>query len=153
MKTTLAAFALATALAQPASAVQFSKLTTIYIGAGAYDDGGAFPNGTATVIHCSNVSGGPVDIRVLMLGANGFIEGQLTRAGLGHGQLALIGSHDIQPYGIDEINTGFFIGTVNIEATNSAVFCTATLMEAAGPATTAAPLSLVRVNPHPGTVE
>jgi hypothetical protein len=41
-----------------------------------------------------------------------------------------------------------------VEATNSAVFCTAAVIDA-GSATPAfsMPIHLVRVNPHPGTVE
>ena len=57
MKTYIAAFALAGALAQPASATTFPTLTTIYVGSGAYDDGSTDDAGTATSIHCSNVSG------------------------------------------------------------------------------------------------
>lgn len=52
------------------------------------------------------------------------------------------------------MNTGSVLhGTVNIEATESGVFCTAMIVDAdtAGPNGIA--LNLVRVNPHPGTVE
>ena len=44
-------------------------------------------------------------------------------------------------------------GTVNIEATNSGVFCTAMIVDAASGNVDGVDLHLVRVNPHPGTVE
>jgi hypothetical protein len=47
MKKYLAAVAFALMLAQPAAAVTFSSLTTIYIGIGVLDNGGGFNAGTA----------------------------------------------------------------------------------------------------------
>jgi hypothetical protein len=41
MKTKLSAITLAVALAQPAAAVTFPTLTTIYVGSGVYDDSDA----------------------------------------------------------------------------------------------------------------
>ena len=67
MKKYLPAAALAVALAQPASATTFPTLTTIYVGSGVYDDGSANDVGEATSVHCSNVSGVSVDVRVLIL--------------------------------------------------------------------------------------
>jgi hypothetical protein len=52
------------------------------------------------------------------------------------------------------LNTGAVQGVVNIEATNSAIFCTATVTDAAGATPAfAMDVNLIRVNPHPGTVE
>ena len=65
------AVALATALLQPAGAITFPTLTTIYVGSGVYDDGGGTFVGEATSIHCSNVSGVSVQGRVLILGPSG----------------------------------------------------------------------------------
>jgi hypothetical protein len=59
MKKYLAAVAFAAALVQPASAITFSKLTTIYVGSGV----DSFGADTATVLHCSNVSGVSVNLR------------------------------------------------------------------------------------------
>ena len=42
---------------QPAGAVTFPSLTTIYVGSGVRDDGGAANLGLATTFICSNVSG------------------------------------------------------------------------------------------------
>lgn len=57
MRTYLTAVALAAALAQPASAITFSALTTIYVGTGVQDSGTGPNTGIATVFQCSNVSG------------------------------------------------------------------------------------------------
>jgi hypothetical protein len=154
MKTTLAAIALAATLAQPASAITFSKLTTIYVGSGVLDDGGGGDLGTATAIHCSNVSGVTVDVRVLILAHTGQVEGALTLT-LVNGASATFSTHSTSAF-IDGTNllTGVVsAGVVNVEATNSAVFCTAHIVDAAGPGHNGNPLHLVRVNPHPGTLE
>ena len=44
-------------------------------------------------------------------------------------------------------------GVVNVEATNSAVFCTAKVVDPDVEGANGHTLPLVRVNPHPGTVE
>ena len=61
------------ALAQPASAITFPTLTTIYVGAGVKDDGGAGDAGIATSFLCSNVSGRTADIRFLVLNHSGSV--------------------------------------------------------------------------------
>jgi len=50
MKHHIAATALAATIARPAAAVTFPSLTTIYVGSGVYDDGGAANSGIATSI-------------------------------------------------------------------------------------------------------
>jgi hypothetical protein len=148
--TVLAAASLASV--SPAAAISFPSLTTIYVGSGAFDDGGGVIEGTATAVVCSNVSGVTVSVRVLMLGFAGSIEGQ-GASNAPHGGMAIFTTHPIVPYNGVNLATGGFIGTINIEATNSAVFCTASLIDAGGPAESASPLRLVRVNAHPGTEE
>jgi hypothetical protein len=156
MKTYLTALALAAALAQPAAAIPFSKLTTIYVGSGVYDDGGGSDAGVATSIHCSNVSGVSVQVRVLILGEIGGVEGSLTRT-LAHGATQTFSTHRtlIFTESVSTLETGAVRqGVVNVEATNSAVFCTGHIVDAAGnPPAFMGDLHLVRVNPHPGTVE
>ena len=157
MKTYLAAVALAAALAQPAAAVTFPTLTTIYVGSGVYDDGSINDNGEATSIHCSNVSGVSVQLRVLILSPIGTVAGALTHTLL-HGRTVTFSTHATVIFLGDvdtSLATGFVTqGAVNVEATNSAVFCTAAVIDAEGnPPAFSMPLHLVRVNPHPGTVE
>jgi hypothetical protein len=156
MKTYLAAAALAAALAQPAAAVTFPSLTTIYVGSGVNDNGAPDQLGTATSIHCSNVSGVAVQVRALILGSTGSAAGSLTQT-LAHGATVTFSTHRTQVF-LDEttsLTTGAVAqGVVNVEATNSAVFCTAHIVGAAdNPPAFMGDLHLVRVNPHPGTVE
>ena len=134
MKTTLIAIALVAALAQPAAALTFPSLTTIYVGSGVYDSGDGTNAGIATSIHCSNVSGVLVQVRALILSNTSVVAGAQT-VNLGHGDtrtfsthLTLIFSESAGP-----ITTGTVTqGVVNVEATNSAVFCTADRVDAAG---------------------
>ena len=157
MRKSFAAFAFAAfALTQPATAVTFPSLTTIYVGSGVYDDANATNVGEATSIHCSNVSGVSVDVRVLILNNIGGVAGSLTRT-LAHGETETFSTH-LTTIFFDVNNNlatgGVAQGVVNVEATNSAVFCTAERVDAAGnPPAFMSPLHLVRVNPHPGTVE
>ena len=156
MKTYLAATVLAVALAQPAGAVTFPSLTTIYVGSGVFDDGGADDTGSATSIHCSNVSGASVQVRVLILGETGAVEGALTES-LAHGATQTFSTHQTNIFAdVDnDLATGSVgQGVVNVETTNSAVFCTALTVNASlSNLVEGVPLRLVRVNPHPGTVE
>ena len=152
MKMRFAAIVLAATLAQPAAAVNFPSLTTIYVGAGVE----SFSTDTATILHCSNVSGVSVNLRFLFLTNDGnTIAGSHTAINVSHGQTYRVAT---QPTTFSE--DFVFVpalsisgGVVNIESTNSAVFCTAKVINPVvfGPSGFALPM--VRVNPHPGTVE
>jgi len=156
MKHLIAVAALAGALAQPAAAVTFPSLTTIYVGSGILDDGSPDGQGVASSIHCSNVSGVTVQVRVLVLDNGGGIQGDLTRGAL-HGGTLTFSTHNVAVFldADDLLATGAVTqGVVNVEATNSAVFCTAVVVDASNTIPTfMSPLHLVRVNAHPGTVE
>ena len=147
------AAALAVTLAQPASAITFSKLTTIYVGAGVTE----FEAGsqTATVFSCSNVSGQSATIRVVVLNKEGAVAGSATLAAVPHGGNRTFGTSDSGSVIEDGfLNTGNVLqGTVNIEATQSAIFCSAIIVDPTLFNANGAALHLVRVNPHPGTVE
>ena len=153
MKTTLTAFALATTLAQPASATTFPSLTTIYVAPGVHDDGGAANTGTATVVSCSNVSGFGTPLRILVLNHAGAIEANFTFGNVPHGGSIRAVTHLTFLTGEDSLDTGLVDnGVINVESLQSGVFCTFTVVPAAGPAT-GFPLNAIRVNQHPGTVE
>ena len=158
MKHLVVATILAAALAQPAAAITFSKLTTIYVGAGVYDSGHfADDVGEATSIHCSNVSGVSVQVRALVLNTTGGVAGTPVTVTLAHGESLTFSTHPTVIFAdvTGDLNTfGISPGVVNVEATNSAVFCTAVVVDAANAKPVyMSPLHLVRVNPHPGTVE
>jgi hypothetical protein len=151
MKRYFAAVAFAVALpAQSASAITFSKLTTIYIASGVTDNGAAFP-GVASAVHCSNVSGQSAQVRVLVLGSTGLVQGADTET-VAHGGTVTFTTHDTFLTDIS-LETGAVVqGVFNIESTQSAVFCSA-MVVADNSLETGIALHVVRVNGHPGTVE
>jgi hypothetical protein len=156
MRKSFAAFAAAAfTLAQPASAITFPSLTTIYIGTGVYDGGEGVDTGTATYFSCTNVSGVSASVRFLVLSSTGNALGASTQF-VPHGATTTAATHF----------TGFFVesvvlqpgqqnlsGAINIESTQSAVFCSATITDADTAPNFSFDLRLVRVNPHLGTVE
>jgi hypothetical protein len=156
MKKYLAAFALAATLAQPAAAITFPSLTTIYVGSGVTSGDAQGAAGTATSFHCTNVSGVTATIRYLVLGPDGAVAGSLSRSAA-HGATVSASTHETGVFNdsANEISAGTAIeqGGVNIESTQSGVFCTAMIVNAAADVPEGIELHLVRVNPHPGTVE
>jgi len=149
------AAALAATLTQPATAVTFPTLTTIYVGSGVVDNGGGLDSGYATTFHCTNVSGLSATLRFQVLFPNGPQAGSFTTTAP-HGATITASTHRTLVYSdINEISPGtqIFQGGVNIESTQSAVFCTAISLNAAVNVPNGVNLHLVRVNPHPGTVE
>jgi hypothetical protein len=138
----------------PAAAITFSKLTTIYIGGGIVDSGGTLATGKASVFHCANVSGFTATVRVLVLNENGSPRGNFT-TNVPHAGAITVATHPTNAYiAHHNINTGSLApGAVNIESTQSGVFCTAETINAADTVPVGVTRNLVRVNPHPGTVE
>jgi hypothetical protein len=150
MKKLFVAAALAVTLAQPAAAVTFPALTTIYVGAGVYDDN----VNIATSVSCSNVSGKAANMRwqfVAPLG--GPVPGGIHTQNIAHGETITVSTH-ATPFNeqILALTSGIAQGVVNVESTESGVFCSAFIVNRANAAEAVA-LHMVRVNPHPGTVE
>ena len=147
------AFAAIPLAASPALATTFPSLTTIYVGSGVRDDGGGADTGLATTFHCSNVSGADANLRFLVLRSTGAIAGQATAA-VAHGGSLTVSTHFTSTFFPEvDLGTGTVSpGAINIESTESAVFCTAAIIDAADVGEGIA-LHLIRVNPHPGTVE
>ena len=144
--------AVAAAIAQPASAITFPSLTTIYIVSGVRDDGGAGNAGIATSISCTNVSGLTAGMRFLALLGNGSVA-VVSTFDLGHGQTIVVSTHGTVLFADAQLPTGMIQGSVNIESTQSGVFCGAAIVDADAAPDFTLPLPAVRVNPHPGTVE
>ena len=142
----------------PAQATTFS-LRTIYVASGVYDSGDANGVGTATSVHCSNLSGKSATMRVSFYGAAGNFEGA-SNFTLTNLSTLTVSTHDTL-FIESPTNTGaIFQGVLNVQSTESGVFCSAMLVDASGgsPAgMTDVPvgiaLHMVRYNPHPGTVE
>jgi hypothetical protein len=148
---TFAAAAFAAVLGQSAQAVTFPSLTTIYVVSGVYDDGGAMEAGFATSVLCTNVSGQVAQVRFLFLGIGGGVEGTHTEM-IPHGATRAVSTHATEFFEF-ALGTGAVAqGAANIESTESAVFCSAMIVDAASVADSVA-LHMVRVNAHPGTIE
>ena len=140
-----------TRAATPAPAITFPSLTTIYVVSGVYDDGGVDDAGVATSVHCSNVTGQSAQVRVLALGSLGDVEAANTQI-MPHGTTETWSTHATL-FNEVPLGTGFVTqGVLNVESTQSGVFCTAMIVPAAAPQTGVA-LHMVRVNGHPGTIE
>ena len=157
MKTALLALALVSAIAiaaQPAAATTFPALTTIYVGSGVRDSANGPYAGIATVVHCSNVSGLTATLRMQFLHKNGSSAGLNTFNSVAHGSTVTLATHAVIAYLATELNVlQINSGLVNIESTQSAVFCNASVIDASAALDITVPIPLVRVNPHPGTVE
>ena len=93
---------------------------------------------------------------MLILGPTGAVEGSLTQT-LAHGATVTFSTHQTTIFSDADTDLATGVvrqGVVNVEATNSAVFCTADRVDAQNlKPIFMSPLHLVRVNPHPVTVE
>jgi len=149
MKKYSAVAALGVALVHPAAATTFPSLTTIYVMSGARDDG----SGIATSIACTNVSGLTAGMRFLVLHSDGSVSGVFT-SNLLHGRTVVVSTHETTLF-IEGgyIAGGVLQGAVNVESTQSAVFCSGAIVDADATPEFSFPLHVVRVNPHSGTVE
>jgi len=136
--------------ATPAPSIAFGGLTTIYIGTGVHDDNG-FNTGTATVFHCTNVSGVSAQVRFLVLNSTGGVAASHA-ATVAHGVTYTVATTATFTYAEHHnLDMGAVSGgMVNIEATQSGVFCNAKVIDAAAAFPDGLALPLVRVNPHPG---
>jgi hypothetical protein len=153
MKKTLLACALLASAAMPAQAITFRTLTPIYVGTGAVDDGGGFNLGIATSINCSNVSGVSAQVRITVRRFSGPVEGSVTFTLL-HGGTRTASTHSEATFDLDfNLATGpVFQGLIQVYSTQSGVFCNAIVTDAAD-AGNGFNLGMVRLNPHPGTME
>ena len=140
--------------AATAAATTFPALTTIYVGSGVADTGSGENAGTATTFHCTNASGLLANIRFLVLSPAGL---PLASAGFNsvpHGATRTISTHPTLAFADNSLGTGLVLqGGAIIEATESGVFCSANVIDAASGTPSGVPLRLVRINPHPGAAE
>jgi hypothetical protein len=150
----LAVAACAAITAPTALATTFPTLTTIYIGSAVSDNGGATNAGRATVFHCTNVSGVSATIRFLVLDFDGTVAGSVSST-VSHGATIRAGTHFTATYSENfDLATGAVTeGAINIESTQSGVFCNAKTIDASAAFPDGITLPLIRVNPHPGTEE
>lgn len=155
----IAVAAIALAGVAPTRATTFPTLTTIYFAAGAVDSDIDNNEGVATVISCLNQSGQTASVRYQFRS----LDGTLLAGGtllVGHLATKNVSTQGSVSYftSIPLPTSVFFGGSIQVLSTQSAVYCTAMLLDASqasyvsgGPGGVA--LHMVRLNPHPGTVE
>ena len=156
MKSIFAAFGLAFAAvaATPgaAPATTFPVLTFIYAASGVYNSG-TNGNGTATSVICTNLSGQTANVRWTFYNENGGASVPMTLA------MANLKTQTVSTHLTNALNdVGLSMGTVKqgsvlIQSTQSGVFCTAMILDAAAVAPNGTDLHMVRFNAHPNTVE
>ena len=147
-----AAAAIALTAILPAQATTFS-LRTIYIASGVSDDGGAANVGTATTVFCTNASGKSTTLRIAFYDNAGTIRG-LSAVIIPHLTTYTLSTHVVAFFSDQSASTGAILqGVLNVSTTESAVFCSAMIVDAAAATVQGVDLHMVRFNPHPGTVE
>ena len=109
------------------------------------------------MMSCTNISGKNATIRFLVWDANGTRVNSGGSLGIPHGVTRTVATHDAEvtvEHLVLASGTVIKHGSILVQATESAIYCTAAVIDAAGSTPAfAMPLHLVRLNPHPGTVE
>lgn len=129
----------------------FAGLKRIYVASGAFDSGDSSNAGTATSVSCTNLGGKVANVRIRFFDSSHMLLDGTTLA--------------LQPKNSQTVSThatflsetilatgSLYRGLVDIASTQSAVFCSAMLVDAAGPGAGIA-LHMVRFNSHKETVE
>jgi hypothetical protein len=141
-----------TAAIAPAN-TSFGELRTIYIASGVTDDGDIVA-GVATVFLCTNVSGTLATVRFLLLHANGAFASEDT-VSVPHRVTYTVVTHSTALFDLESGLPGrptIQQGVVNIESDQSAVFCSAMIVDASSRGPRGNALHLTRVNAEPQTV-
>jgi hypothetical protein len=145
--------AAALAFVQPASAATSDPEIVIYRGSGVADSGSAFGTGTATVIHCTNVSTVAENVRFVIRNFNAIIAANQVFT-VGSFLTQTVSTHATPLYGGAVLSAGTtLLGTVAIAATTSNVFCTARTVDASAGVPSGIILPMVRFNPMAGSEE
>lgn len=138
----------------PAYGTTFANLTTIYVASGVLNTADADNEGNATVVHCSNISGSPVQIRFLFVSNAGVLRGSHLVSSLPNGHTYTAATHGTNVFGDTSVGAGPIVqGRLTVQANNSAVFCTAMIVDAAATVPNGIDLHMVRLHAHPNTVE
>ena len=149
--------AIATLAAPPTGATTFPTLTTIYIASGVINHSPDDNDGVKTLVSCTNMSGQTASVRYIFRHINGAIGGITTRslANLAALIVATEGKVGFLNQEVELATGPIAAGTLHILSTQSAVYCSAMLVEsdAANAVPAGAALHMVRFSPHPGTVE
>ncbi len=119
---------------------------------GVFDSGGG-GTGVATVFHCTNFSGVPETIRIVVRDQFAGVVANTTFT-LNHLETVAHATHIVNLYAEQSLNTGAVnVGTAAIAATSTSLVCTAMTIDAASSSPQGIALHGVRFNPIPGTQE
>src|SRR5262249_60726949 len=118
---------------------------------GVRDNGGADNTGVATSFHCTNFSGVPETIRIVVRDSDGTLQANNSFAVV-HLATLTARTHRTSLYPHALVTTGIVTGTAAIAATSINVICTAVTLDAS---LSVSPIGFalrgIRFNPAPGT--
>ena len=120
----ITAAALACVLPAAANAATTDPEVILYRFSGVLDNGGGIGAGVATAFHCSNFSGVPETVRIVVRDSNA---GQAanTAFGINHLQTKTFTTHAVTLYAQITLGTGVVLqGTAAIAATSTSIVCT-----------------------------
>ena len=137
----------------PAQAASTDPEIVIYRFPGVLDNGGAGNTGIATVFHCTNFSGVPESLRIVVRDADGTIRGNFSQP-INHLQTVTLATRPVTIYAEVAFTMGFIQqGTAAVAATSVNLICTAVTVDAASASPVGFSLRGIRFNPAPGSQE
>jgi len=149
----IAAAALAFVLPAAANAAATDPEVILYRFSGVLDNGGGIGAGVATAFHCTNFSGVPETVRIVIRDSNAGLAAN-SAFGLNHLQTRTFTTHAVTLYAQTTLGTGVVLqGTAAIAATSTSVVCTAMTIDAASTSPVGIALHSIRFSPVPGSQE
>jgi hypothetical protein len=150
----LKALALLGFIAAAPVAVAQNQPVPLYLFPGLFDNGGAAQMGVASAFHCSNFSGTPQTVQVVVYNYNSTIVANMS-ALIGQTSTSTFATKDTALYSEDLIlNTGaVYQGLGVILGSSPGIVCTAQVLDASKAIPTGIDLHGMRLNPVPGTAE
>jgi len=141
----------ALAFTMPAQAAVGDPEVIIYRVSGMVDDGGG--GGFATSFHCTNFSGVPETLRIVLRPQGGTTIVTNQPFAINHLQTLILSTHHVTPYADTNLATGAFQGTAAIAATSINMTCTAMQVQTNTTIPQGIALHMTRFNPIAGTQE
>jgi hypothetical protein len=127
----------------------------IYRASGVFDNGGGSGSGTATLVHCTNASGVPEDLLVVVRQFDGSVLVSRTVTPVPSFRTVTLGTHSANTFPLDTnlATGGVDQGMVAIGSTTTDMFCSFMVVDAASTTAQGISLHLVRYNSSSGTQE
>ena len=149
----IAAAALASVLPAAANAATTDPEVILYRFSGVLDNGGGIGVGVATAFHCTNFSGVPETVRIVVRDSSSGLATNLS-FGIAHLQTRTFTTHAVTLYAQNTLGPGVILqGTAAIAATSTSFVCTAMTIDAASTSPVGIALHSIRFNPVPGSQE